>query len=482
MTDDLITDLSRISGLFVIARHTSFTYKGVPVNVPEMAEELGVRYVLEGSVRRVGGKVRINAQLIDAATGGHLWAERYDSGGKDVFSLQNRVISRIAAALEVTLTDTEKSQLARIPTGNLEAYDYYQRAEQLNRNFRPPDKADAMELYRKAVALDPNFANAHAGHGLAAWKIWRFGADNVMPGPVARKVAYESASKALEADPQNSRAYSVLAMLQVSDGQHEQALESARHAIDLAPGNAWAYVFLASVLVAAGEPTEALDAMQTASRLDPKPPPWFYSLQGWVLFFNHRFEEAIESLENGARGGSGYFSWLAMAHAQLGHEQEARALIQKVFEAVPFASVARTRTRYAHFKRKEDIELILESLRRAGLPEWPFGYQADERDRLDTGAVESVTVGRTWVGYSRNGGKFVQQFTQNGQVAHRSSGMLLTGDVWNDDGMLCIRYEAISMGRALCGFLFQNPGGTREEQNEYVYLNENDILYFSVKQ
>ncbi len=481
MTDDLITDLSKISGLLVIARHSVFAYKGKSLPVQQVANELGVRHVLEGSVRRTGEQIRINVQLIDAATGGHLWAERYDSDNSNVFALQDRVIREIVSALEVKLTDAEGVRLTRLPTSNLEAYDYYQRAERSIRGFRGGEVADAMALYQQAVALDPEFADAHAGYGLAAYFIWRRGVDDVMPGPIARKLAYESASKALEADPDNSRAFSVLAQLQVADGRYEQALESAQHATTLAPNNAGAYISLANVQVVAGQPTEALVAMQTAFRLDPKPPPWFHTTLGRVLFFNHRFEEAVQSLEKGVEGDSGDFRVLAMAYAQLGRNEEARALIDRILQIVPFDSVARARTRYAHYKRKEDRELRLESLGKAGLPEWPFGYQASEEDLLAADAVETLTVGRIWVGYSRNGGDFVQQFTQDRQVAYRNAGALLTGTAWDDEGMLCVRYPAINMGQASCGFLFQNPDGTIEERNEYVYLNASDVSYFSVK-
>ena len=193
MTEDLITDLSQISGLFVIARNSTFTYKGKPVKIRQVAEELGVRYVLEGSVRRSGDRVRINTQLIDATTGGHLWAERYDRRYKDVFELQNEVIGKIVSALTVKLTGAEKVQLARRPTDNLEAYDYYLRAE---RDVYSEDSSllsVTLSLYEKAIALDPNFAEAYAGYARAAVDVWRLGYVNVLASPVARKRVYEAA-------------------------------------------------------------------------------------------------------------------------------------------------------------------------------------------------------------------------------------------------------------------------------------------------
>ena len=180
ITEDLITDLSKISGLFVIARNSAFAYKGKPVKIRQVAEELGVRYVLEGSVRKVDNRVRINAQLIDATTGGHLWAERYDRHYTDIFELQDEVIGKIVSALTVKLTGAEQAQLARRPTDNLEAYDYYLRAE---RDVYSEDYSllsFTLSMYEKAIALDPNFADAHAGYARAAVDVWRLSYDNVL--------------------------------------------------------------------------------------------------------------------------------------------------------------------------------------------------------------------------------------------------------------------------------------------------------------
>ena len=190
MTEDLITDLSKVSGLFVIARNSVFTYKGKAVKVGQVAEELGVRYVLEGSVRRAGDQVRINAQLIDATTGGHLWAERYDGSLADIFGLQDKVTEKIVAALALNLTDSEQAQLRRKPTDNLEAYDFYLRAKQGAYSYDGDGLADALSLYEKALALDPKFADAYAGYARVAVDVWRLDVDWLLPGPVARKRAY----------------------------------------------------------------------------------------------------------------------------------------------------------------------------------------------------------------------------------------------------------------------------------------------------
>ena len=481
MTDDLITDLSRISGLFVIARNTSFTYKGEPVNVPEMAEELGVRYVLEGSVRRAGGKLRINAQLIDAATGGHLWAERYDSGSEDVFSLQNQVIGRIATALEVTLTDSEKSQLDRIPTRNLEAYDYFQRAKRKFYLWGTDNKRLALSLYQKALELDPEFAEAYAGVASVASRVWRWGIAGVLPGPVARQLAFSAASKALALDPDNGEAYSVLAWSQLVEGEYEQAVATARRAVSM-QSSPHIYAQLAGVLGYSGRHAEALTVMEEALRQEPKPPPTFHGMLGWVLFWNGQYEEAIEYLEKAQEGGVEYFPFLAAAYAELGRLDEAKAIVKRIQDNFPAISLAGVRSAYTYYQRPEDLEHHLESVRKAGVPEWPFGFQGRAEDRLDGSSIAALTYGQTWIGHDReNRGPVIQEFDKNGNVVVKGAGSLLAGTATVEGDMLCLQFPARSPGGKQCSHIFRNPEGTPENQNEYVMATDTMILNFSVK-
>ena len=481
MTDDLITDLSRISGLFVIARNTSFTYKGAPVNIPEMAEELGVRYVLEGSVRRTGGKLRINAQLIDAATGGHLWAERYDSDIKDVFSLQNQVIGRITNALEVTLTDSEKSQLERIPTRNLEAYDYFQRAKRKFYLWGTDNKRLALSLYQKALELDPEFAEAYAAVASVASRVWRWSIAGVLPGPVARQLAFSAASKALALDPNNGEAYSVLAWSQLVEGEYEQAIATARRAVSM-QSSPDIYAQLAGVLGYSGRHAEALAVMEETLRLEPRPPPTFHGMLGWVLFWNGQYEKAIEYLEKAQEGGVEYFPFLAASYAELDRLDKATAIVSKIQDALPAVSLAGIQSTYTYYRRPEDLEHHLESLRKAGVPEWPFGFEGQEKDRLDGSSITALTYGRTWVGRDvENGGSVIQEFDKNGNVVVKSTDSLLSGTATVEGDMLCLDFPARSPGGKQCSHLFRNPKGTSDNQNEYVMATDTMIINFSVK-
>jgi TolB-like protein/class 3 adenylate cyclase/cytochrome c-type biogenesis protein CcmH/NrfG len=476
ITDDLITDLSKISGLFVIARNSAFAYKGKPVKIRQIAEELGVRYVLEGSVRKADNRVRINAQLIDATTGGHLWAERYDRHYTDIFELQDEVIGKIVSALTVKLTGVEQAQLARRPTDNLEAYDYYLRAE---RDVYSEDYSllsVTLSLYEKAIALDPNFADAHAGYARAAVDVWRLGYDNVLASPVARKRAYEAADRALALDAKIPRAYSVLGVLQVVDGRHDEAIESARKAVSLVPNSADAYVNLAIVFMFSGRPAEALAAVETALRLNPRPSSGVYGYYGAVLFMNRQYEKAIEPLEKARE--SSYFAreYLAMAYAQLGRLDDAKAEIAGL---LPDTNLSWYRVSYAHYKREEDRAHLLDALRKAGVPEWPFGYEGRTEDRLDGSAIKTLALGRTWVGHNPAGIQFIQEIGEDGKFAYRSVQSFVTGQASVQGDMLCLKSAAYLMGRKRCGYVYRNPGGTIEENNEYVYVGITALLFFS---
>ena len=480
MTEDLITDLSKITSLFVIAPNTALSYKDKSVAVRQIAEELGVRYVLEGSVRRASGQVRINAQLIDATTGRHLWADRYDGKDTDVFALQDRVIEKIVAALELNLTDAERIQLARIPTSNLEAYDYYLRAERLLYKYRGGAREEAMALYQRAIGLDQEFSDAHAGFAEALYMIWRDSSDDILPGPVARRRAYDAASRALALDPRNARSYAVLALLQSAEGQHDEAIASVEKGILLDPSNARSYRYLATILVFAGEHERALAAMETALRIDPKPSAYFYSDLGLVLFFNRQFAQALEALEKAREKGAEPWERLVMAYGQLDRPDDARPIfVDKVLSRRPFHNLSYYRALHANHKMEADLELRIAAMGKAGVPDWPFGYEPPVNERLGSNALAILTAGRSWSGATLNGVRFFQQFTDDGRVVLRDETSLLTGKTWLDGDRLCTDFPAALILRQDCGYLYRNPGGTADGQNEFVRVGSGDVFFFS---
>jgi adenylate cyclase len=482
LTDDLITDLSAISGLFVIARNSVFAYADEPVDVRRVAKELGVRYVLEGTVRRAGGRVRINAQLIDGTTGSHVWAERYDRDYADIFVLQDEVIERIVEALSVQLTDTERTQVERLPTDDLKAYDYYLRAEQKVYDAQEASLAEALDLYEQALELDPKFTDAYAGYARAVVDVFSFDYAALLPGAVAREEAYDAAGRALGLNPDTPRAYSVLALLQMLDGEHDEAIDSAQKAVALDPNSADAHLNQAIVLTYAGRPSEAMAAMETALRLNPKPPAYVHGYHGFVLYMNHRYEQSVEALEKVEASVQSDFGLetLAMAYARLGRRKEAKAAIERLLERWSNQSLAFVRVAYAHHRRKEDLAQRLDALRDAGLPAWPYGFQGSAEDRLDGDAVQTLTFGRSWSGHLEDGRPFMQQVSANGDAVQRVAGGLIVGTASISGDLLCMQSPATLLGRRHCGPVYRNPGGTARDQNEYVHPNADTVRYFSL--
>ena len=262
MTEDLITDLSKISSLFVIARQSTFTYKGKSVTIRQVAEELGVRYVLEGSVRRAGDQVRINAQLIDAMTGGHIWAERYDSSLTDVFALQDKVTRNIVTALAVNLTAAERERQARKETDSPEAYDAFLRGLAHYSLFTPEDFAKSVPYFEEAIRLDPDYGRAHAVLATVYWRSRSYGwVDSLeMSGPEAGKKAWRHLEEALK-NP-TPRAHRVAARMHTSGERWDQAIAEAERAIALDANDPDGYEAMSRVLVRAGRPAEGLEFLR----------------------------------------------------------------------------------------------------------------------------------------------------------------------------------------------------------------------------
>jgi adenylate cyclase len=482
LTDDLITDLSKISGLLVIARNSTSAYQGSSTDVRDVAAQLGVRYVLEGSVRRSGESVRINVQLIDGATGANVWAERYDRAYAEIFVLQDEVIRRIVEALSVRLTESEKTQIARLPTRSLEAYDKYTRAEQKVYDLSAQSIGEALSLYQTAIALDPQFADAYAGYARSLVDVVSFDYQPVLVNAVARQQAYEAAGRALELNPQTARAYAVLGILQSLDDEHDAAIASVQKAVTLAPNSADAMLNMAIVLIYAGQQPEALAAMERVLQLNPKPQAQVYDYYALALFMNKRYEEAVQAVRQaGATMKSDLaLEVLAMAYARLGRTEDTHKALEALMERLPAANFTATRVIYGHHRRQDDLDNRVNALRDAGVPEWPYGFHGSSADRLDGAAIRALATGKTWVGHQHGGAPFVMQVTAMGEYAQRGPQGLIAGKVTFEGDLMCMQSGAVAVGRKFCSPLYRNPGGSREGQDEYVFPDVATIWYFTV--
>jgi adenylate cyclase len=302
-----------------------------------------------------------------------------------------------------------------------------------------------------------------------------------MPIPVARKEAYEAASRALALDPANPRPYSILSALQSADGRHDQAIETARKAIVLQPNNAEAYAYLAGALTYAGRHPEALAAMETALRMDPNPSPQFRADLGWVLFHNHHYDRALDELEKGRDGGVDYLEFLAAVYVKLDRLPEAQATVRKMIELGDSMNLEFLRVQYSQYSRKEDLDQLLDALHKAGMPEWPYGYQGRPEYRLGGTEIAALTFGRTWTGRGDDDRPFVQETSANGTFAYRDTLTLITGDMSVVGNMLCQQTVAFLMGREHCGYVYRNPDGTPDTKEEYIYVSPQAIYRFSLR-
>src|SRR6266571_1173513 len=329
ITEDLITDLSKLSGLFVISRNSVFLYKGKAVKPEQIGKELGVRYVLEGSVRKAGSRVRITAQLVDAATSYHLWADRYDRDLQDIFAVQDEVTRKIVAALQVKLTEGEQQRMGHTPTNNLEAYEYFLRGLEFHAHRTQEANGQARQMFERAIALDPNFAAAYAWLGRTYVLDWfhRWSQD-----PQVLERALALAGRAIALNESLPGAYQTLGYIYMAKKQYDQAVVEAEKAVALDPNDADAALTLGEVLSCVGRSQEAMEFVEKAMRLNPHYPASYVFALGQVYYLTGCYEEAITALQrvlarNPDHRAAHFF--LAIIYAELGRQEEARAQLKQ---------------------------------------------------------------------------------------------------------------------------------------------------------
>ena len=361
ITEDLITEFSRFQELIVIARNSVFSYKGKAVRVQDVGRELGVRYILEGSVRKAGDKVRITAQLVEAATGHHLWAERYDRALEDVFAVQDEVTRKIVATLAGKLDSTERrrARSASERTGNLEAYDLVLRGRELWLRFTPEDNLAARRLYEKAVELDPDYARAYAG---LAWtylqEAWSGGSDE------AHERTLEYARKGVRINPASHSNYLTLGQVYLANGMTDQSVEAIERGIELNPNDSDGLTFLAQALCLQGKPDEAIARVGEAARINPGLERWREAQVAIAHFVARRYAESVAAMERADDPPLYALPWHAAALAEMGREAEARELVARYRAR---ASKYSLQSHLKGFKHDADREHYAQALRKAGL-------------------------------------------------------------------------------------------------------------------
>jgi len=373
VVEEIITAMSRMRWLFVIARNSSFTYKGRDVDVKRVGHELGVRYVLEGGVRKAGGRVRITGQLIDAATGMHLWADRFEGSLEDIFDLQDQVAASVVGAIGPKLEQAEIERAKRKPTGNLDAYDYYLRAMASLYQWTKESNNEALRLLYMAIELDPNFASAY---GVAAWSyVWRKTQGWVTDVTKEASEGIRLAQRAVELGKDDAIALSAggYALAHIA-GDLDDGAAFIDRALVANPNLAGTWLNSGWVRVWLGEPELAIKHLAQAMRLSPRDPILF-RMEGATAsahFFAGRYDEASFWAQKALRENPNYQQALrvsAASHALAGRLQEAQKAIARVRQLDPDFRVGNMKDRLPKFRRAEDFARYAEGLRKAGVPE-----------------------------------------------------------------------------------------------------------------
>jgi TolB-like protein/class 3 adenylate cyclase/Tfp pilus assembly protein PilF len=338
MSEDIITTLSRVPDLIVIARNSTLVYKGCAVDVRQVGQELGVQHVLNGSIRKIGDRMRVTAQLVDTLSGDNVWAEHYDRRLEDIFAIQDEITRKIVVELQVKLGAGELSRLTASGTDSVEAWGLIMRAGVLVEAHSPDDTELAKQLTKSALELDNNYSHAWVILGWVCWQESVFKWSSNPEGSMQE--AFEAAQKAIAADVDNPSGYSLLGNIYMVRGDKSQAIEMCRKAIEIAPGNSYSVAYLANVLVDIGQVTEGIQKMKRAIRLCPFPPVWYFMLLGTGYHLSGNNQAADIALNLALeRDSNSYFArlWLASTLVEMGRLEEAREISKATFSALSWA-------------------------------------------------------------------------------------------------------------------------------------------------
>jgi len=368
ITGNIVTLLSKVPELFVISSTSSFVYKGKLVTVRQIAEDLGVRYVLEGSVDIKGDKVRVSVELVDAVKGHHLWTDRYDRKFEDVFGIQDEIALNVCSNLKVLLSEGEQARVVRGMTKSVEAFELYLQADVQWKLWTRQSELKARELAMQALAIDPHYTDALEMLASTHLVDARFGYGDSREDSL--QAAENAINELLVLDSTNSVAYSLLGAVHLWRGEHDKAIIARKKAYTLNPNNANNITGLAWTLFAAGEPENALVLIKEAMRLNPSFPDWWLMIMEESYRLSGHYDEAIETIHEELRRLDNYFTRtrLALYYAQTGRDEEARAEIAKVLRLKSDMNLQSWKNAQ-FFKNKEWIERDLADLRRVGLPD-----------------------------------------------------------------------------------------------------------------
>ena len=475
IAEDLMTDLSHLSGLFVIARNSSFAYKGKATDVRQVARELGVHYVLEGSVRRAGEQVRINVQLIDGLTGTHQWAERYDDTYANIFALQDKVTKAVVDELAVQLTGTEQATLTQHDTAVPAAYEAFLRGWEYYRRTTPDDYKRAIPYFERAIELDPDYGRAQAALAMVYFRSF----DQHWSGSlgISGDQAFSKARDYLNltnARP-TSTSHQVAGNISRQRGWYDDALKEFTAAIALDSNDSWNYADSAYALIWAGRPVEAETQIEAAMRLDPHYPPVFLFYRGLAQFAQDRWPEAIKTFEEAERLNPDLpllQLYLAAAYGQSGRTEDAKATVAKYSAArvrqggLPFVMLELTGDDTGIRFKVPEKSRLLEGLRQANVPSY-FDAKEFKDQQLTGREIDALVFGHRLHGRDLDLGGL-----QHGAYVSADGGSAMAYGDWSvgtgsarvEGDRLCFVWSSTT----ICGEILRNSGGTRAKENEYI--------------
>ena len=485
ITEDIITDLSKISGLIVIARNSSFTYKGKSVNAQQIGQELRVRYLLEGSVRKAGGQVRINAQLIDASGGHHLWAERYDGDMSDIFTLQDNITRKIISALALKLTTGEQKAITDKGTDNLQAYDEFLKGWQGYRLLTKAGFAEAKIRLEKAVELDPDFARAYAAQAALYWKA-KLAAPELRQG---LGVTNHRELGAIMAKPQvllkkamkkpTALAHGLMSQVYLMRYQHDEALAEIERAVSMDPNDPELYAWMSEILWLMGKNSQAIESANMGLRLDPNNPATYLRQLGKSYLPDGNLEESLQVLERAKRINPELSGSIALSQAIIfgiqGRNEEARTAYQ-IFLKSRMSPVRNLNDilLYFQFTDPKKLDRIADALVKAGAPGKPTDYyRIFKENRINGQVVKSLLFGRKITGIAMSTGKqFWWEWAKSGEFKLDLQVVQDNGKSWVEGDVLFIQFDKLFGSLPYGTVIYRNPDGSRESQNQYFMVSD----------
>jgi TolB-like protein/class 3 adenylate cyclase len=489
ITEDLTTELARVPGLFVISRNAAFTYKGKATQPSQLANELGVKYILEGSVRRVGDSLRINAQLIDARNSGHIWAEKFDGTWAEVFTLQDKIVNDIAAALKLRLVQGQYTADLPGGTSNPAAYEELLLGLNAARRQTPDDIAEAVRHYEQALALDPQFGRAAAE---LAWVYWA--TTGLAPRTKALGISdADSARKTVEflqvasANPSASY-FQLVATRLARDQRSDEGIAALEKAISLDSSDPWNYEIMSEVMILNGRPAEGSGFLDATMRIDPGWTGNRLFLAAFARFSMEQFQDALAFLgkiDPATSDPWAHVCGLLLQISIYGHldrpedaervKKQIQPLLADQYISEVSGLLART---YWPFKHEADTKRILIGLEKAGVPKVPFGLDARESDRLSGEEIKALLFGHEIRGRQQVSGNALRRTTAiDGATTTTAGNVTDSGTMRVESDTVCIFYPV--WGR-LCFAGFRNPDGMEDDLNEYLMIHVWDRLDFSV--